>query len=252
MPDLLRSLAAEPLVVRGAFPEASNAALLAETSDGRRCVYKPDAGERPLWDFPRGTLGARERATYLLAQELGWDLVPATVLREDGPHGPGMCQAFVVEAGQPVVDIVPRPPAAGWLAVAAGQFGGRDMLLVHRDLPQLRRLALLDIVANNADRKGGHILCGERREIWGIDHGLTWHPEDKLRTVLWGFAGEPLDPGDAGTLARLSWDRLSEQLAGLVTPGEIAAAEERTARLLECGRFPRPEPGWPRLPWPPM
>ena len=252
MPDLLHSLATEPLTVRGAFPEASNTTLLAETADGYSCVYKPDAGERPLWDFPGGTLGARERATYLLAQELGWDVVPATVLRDEGPQGPGMCQEFVAEAGRPVVDIVPGPPEPGWLAVAAGESAGREVLLVHRDLPQLRRLALLDVVANNADRKGGHILRDRGGAIWGIDHGLTWHVEDKLRTVLWGFAGQPLPPEDAARLAGLSWDQLAGALAELLTPQEIRAARQRAAGLVRAGRFPGPEPGWPRLPWPPL
>ena len=255
-PALLEELRSAPLQILGRFAEASNLTLLAETADGLRCVYKPVAGERPLWDFPTGTLAGREVAMYELARALGWDLVPETGLRADGPHGPGVCQRFVDRGtDDPVRLLSAAAVPAGWLVVARGEReDGGDVALVHRDDPQLRRLALLDAIANNADRKGGHILADASGRVWGIDHGLAFHEQDKLRTVLWGFAGQQIHEADLGALRRLahSWETFEAVVAPQLTPAEIAAAFARLASLLASGRYFEPGPGWPRLPWPPL
>jgi uncharacterized repeat protein (TIGR03843 family) len=252
--DLRAELQTAPLRVTGRFADASNLTLLAETAGGLACVYKPVAGERPLWDFPTGTLAGREVAMSELADAVGWDVVPLTVLRADGPHGPGVCQRYVEASGEPVVDLLvaARP---GWLMVAAGEDAeGRRVVLAHRDRADLRQLALLDAIANNADRKGGHLLRDAEDRLWGIDHGLTFHTEDKLRTVLWGFAGDPIDAGLLHTLQELAarWETAAARLAPYLAEAEAAAAAGRLAGLLADARFPAPEPGWPRLPWPPL
>lgn len=239
------------LRIVGRFAEASNLTLLAE-ADGLSCVYKPTAGERPLWDFPTGTLARRERAMAELARLLGWPLVPPSVLRDDGPFGPGLCQLFVESGPDVVVDLVRQVPASWLLVVRGADEAGEQIALVHRDTPALRRLALLDVVANNADRKGGHILCDADGGVWGIDHGLTFHVEDKLRTVLWGFAGQPLGSADAADLRDLmrSWDGAAAAFGQLLSTAEIDAAAARLEALLAAGSYPQPTAGWPRLPWP--
>ncbi len=242
------------LEVTGRFAEASNLTLLAQTPGGTRCVYKPVSGERPLWDFPTGSLADREVAMGLLAAALGWDIVPETVLRPDGPLGAGACQRYIEAAGEPVVRLV-ADPAPGWLVIARGEDdAGRSVALVHRDRPDLRRLALLDAIANNADRKGGHLLRDADDRVWGIDHGLTFHAEDKLRTVLWGFAEQPITAGELRALEGLwqRWDAVAESLSPHLADAEIAATRDRLAGLLAAGCYPSPEPGWPRLPWPPL
>ncbi len=243
----------EELRIEGRFADASNLTLLARTGSGLQCVYKPTRGERPLWDFPSGTLAAREVATYALARAVGWDVVPESVLREDGPLGPGVCQRYVDPAGAPGVMLVAAADAPeGWCTSASGLAeDGTEALVVHADTPQLQQLALLDVIANNADRKGGHLLTDAGGRVWGIDHGLTFNAEDKLRTVLWGFAGRPVPAALLADLQRLL-------AGGLEGPGqhlslvEADAARARLASLVRHARFPQPQPGWPRLPWPPM
>jgi uncharacterized repeat protein (TIGR03843 family) len=252
--DLRAELRDAALEVTGRFPDASNLTVLARTAGGLPCVYKPISGERPLWDFPSGTLAGREVAMAALAEALGWGGVPETVLRADGPLGPGSCQRYIEPAGDPVVQLVAEPQD-GWLLVARGQDeDGRSVALVHRDGADLRRMALLDAVANNADRKGSHLLTDPAGAVWGIDHGLTFHGEDKLRTVLWGFAGQPIAAAERRPLERLAerWDVVAELLAPYLGQVEIDAARNRLAVLLAAGHYPAPEPGWPRLPWPPL
>lgn len=194
-------LAEGELTVRGRIDEASNAVLYCTVAyDGHSaaCVYKPVAGERPLWDFPDGTLAQREVAAYEVSRACGWDLIPPTVLR-DGPYGTGMVQEWIdpPESSDEVPELLAlvedEEPGPGWKAVGLAQIGeGRTALLVHADHPRLRRLAVLDAVINNGDRKGGHLLPGADGEFFAIDHGVTFNAEDKLRTLLWGWAGEPL------------------------------------------------------------
>lgn len=248
------SLRTADLEIRGRFADASNVTLLARTADGVDCVYKPISGERPLWDFPSGSLAAREVATWLLADALGWPCVPETALRVDGPMGPGSVQRFVASDGDPVVGLFAEP-GPGWLTVARGEDeSGASVCLAHRDRADLRRLALLDVIANNSDRKGSHLLTDGQGRVWGIDHGLTWHAEDKLRTVLWGFADQRLAAVELSQLRLLAdrWADLADSLAPLLAVEEITAARGRLTGLLATGRYPKPEPGWPRLPWPPL
>lgn len=248
------------LTVRGQVREASNAVLYCAVAyDGREahCVYKPIAGESPLWDFPDGDLASREVAAYLVSEATGWGLVPPTVLR-DGPYGRGMCQLWIeADPGTPLLALVEEEePGPGWKAVAEAQVGeGRTALLVHADDERLRRLAVLDAVINNADRKGGHLLPTADGRLYGIDHGVTFHTEDKLRTLLWGWAGEALTPDAGAALKRLGEalaGDLGARLAGLLTEAETAALRERVAALLADGRHPGPSGTWPAIPWPPM
>src|SRR3954449_1989517 len=234
-----QSLLTDELSLHGRVMPASNATFVGEIC-GRRVVYKPVAGERPLWDFPDGTLAEREEAAYLVSEALGWGLVPLT-FRRDGPHGPGMVQLWrepdpVQEAVTIVRDTdVPE----GYLYVFEG-LDDRDQVvsLVHEDTVELRRMAVFDAVVNNADRKGGHVLAMTDGHRYGVDHGLTFHVEPKLRTVLWGWAGEELSDEDRTALDRLADrldDDLAERLRALLTPHEVEMTRRRLARLLRVG-----------------
>jgi uncharacterized repeat protein (TIGR03843 family) len=195
-------------------------------------IYKPTLGERPLDDFPDGTLARREVAAWHVSEASDWGIVPPTVLRE-GPFGEGMIQAFV--EADPDVDVV---------------------AMVVEDDPRLRRMAVLDAVMNNTDRKGGHILPVDGgRHIHGVDHGVCFSPVPKLRTVLWGWRGRPLAPDEIEGLERIRAgldEGLGEALAGLLSWTEIRATTRRTDALLASGRFPFPSPDWPAVPWPPF
>lgn len=247
------------LGVEGRLVDASNATFYCTVSldglDGA-CVYKPIRGERPLRDFPSHTLARREVATYRLSVAIGWDLVPPTVLR-DGPFGPGMCQLWIEhDPTTSMVDIVPRNAVpAGWRRVLDAYDGdGDEISLVHADDPELRRLAVFDLITNNADRKGGHVLVAAAdRSVFGVDHGLTFHVEHKLRTVLWGWAGEPLGAEALEMLARLERDLggpLRSELGELIDPDELDALTARIERLRRAAQFPGPGESWPSVPWP--
>ncbi|MER7442735.1 SCO1664 family protein [Micromonospora avicenniae] len=257
----LRLLRDGELTLEGRLVEASNATLRGVlTLDGvsAHCVYKPVWGERPLWDFPDGTLAGREVAAYLVSRATGWDLIPPTVLRE-GPFGPGSCQLWIDEPAdaEPLVGFVPAdavPPR--WFPIAAARDDdGTPYALAHADDPRLARLAVLDAVINNADRKGGHVLVGPEDRIYGVDHGVSFHVEEKLRTVLWGWAGRQLPP-DAmevlDVLAAQVTGALGEELAEHLTISEIAELTSRIDRLRDGGRFPLPPEEWPAIPWPPI
>ncbi|MGX1371213.1 putative repeat protein (TIGR03843 family) [Streptomyces canus] len=253
-------LARGELTVRGQIRDASNAVLHCSVAyDGQEalCVYKPVRGERPLWDFPDGTLAQREVAAYEVSEATGWGLVPPTVLR-DGPFGEGMCQLWIegVPGSELLALVDGEEPEPGWRAIGLAEVDqGRTALLVHADDERLRRLAVLDAVINNADRKGGHLLPAEGGRLYGIDHGVTFNVENKLRTLLWGWAGEPL-PEEAvdvlkGLRKALSGD-LAARLAALITPAEIDATRARVDALLESGKHPEPSGEWPAIPWPPV
>ncbi|MEU5498222.1 SCO1664 family protein [Streptomyces griseofuscus] len=259
-PGAAELLARGELTVRGRIRDASNAALFCTVAhDGREadCVYKPVAGERPLWDFPDGTLAAREVAAYEVSEATGWGLVPPTVLR-DGPYGEGMCQLWIEVSPEPelLALVDGEEPEPGWKAIGFAEVGaGRTALLVHADDERLRRLAVLDAVINNADRKGGHLLPTADGRLYGIDHGVTFNAEDKLRTLLWGWAGEPLTAEAVGVLKglrdALDGD-LGERLGPLITPAELDATRARVAALLASGLHPEPGGDWPAIPWPPV
>ncbi|MFJ3719550.1 SCO1664 family protein [Streptomyces sp. NPDC090057] len=255
-------LARGELSVRGRIREASNAALFCTVAlDGREasCVYKPVAGERPLWDFPDGTLAGREVAAYEVSEATGWGLVPPTVLR-DGPYGEGMCQLWidVVAEAELLALVDAEEPEPGWKAIGLADVGeGRTALLVHADDERLRRLAVLDAVINNADRKGGHLLPTADGRLYGIDHGVAFNTEDKLRTLLWGWAGEPLTAEAKQVLGALrgtlaEGGALAGRLAPLITQAEIDATRARVDALLATGLHPEPGGEWPAIPWPPV
>lgn len=251
--DLARRLEEGDLRVIGRFAAASNLTLLAEI-DGARCIYKPTSGERPLWDFPTGTLGHREVATYLVAVELGWSIVPPTVWRTTGPMGPGICQQFI-EAGPTVaVDLFPPSQVpASWHRVVAGESEtGAQVVLAHAATSDLQAIAAFDLVVNNADRKGSHLITDQAGRSWGIDHGLTFHEEDKLRTVLWGFADSELPVELHRDLEALADRWPSLDLGPWLSEAEIRSTGERLLELVANGCYPAPAPGWPRLPWPPI
>ncbi len=251
-------LAQGSLELEGRLVTASNASFVGEVSlDGTslRCIYKPVQGERPLWDFTDGTLAGRERAARLVSDAGGWDVVPPTVLR-DGRFGPGMCQRWIfVEADRALVDVVGSDfGESGWVAVLqAEDASGDPVLLVHKDDDRLRDMAVFDVVINNADRKGGHVLVESTGELWGCDHGVSFHEETKLRTVLWGWADDPLRPGDVDHLTRLvaALDGgLYDELSAFLTAAELEALRGRVETLLSTARMPLPEGHWPAIPWP--
>jgi uncharacterized repeat protein (TIGR03843 family) len=254
------------LTVIGRIRSASNATFLCEAHLGElqaHCVYKPIAGEAPLWDFPDGTLAGRELGSYLVSDALGWNIVPYTIIR-DGPAGLGMLQLWVDQPGDEVgdepasgpdlVDLLPAghiPP--GFLPVLqAYDYAGDEVTLVHADDIRLRRMAVFDVLINNADRKGGHILCGVDGHVYGVDHGVSLHIDDKLRTILWGWAGKPVDDDTLEAVARLR-DQLrgglSEQLREHITRREVTALHARTSALLDNPVMPTPDRRRP-IPWP--
>ena len=220
------------LSVTGRLIDASNATLYAEAKVGDvavPCIYKPVAGERPLWDFPDGTLANREYAAYLISEISGLHVVPLTVLR-DGPFGFGAVQRWI--------DIDESIDLA---------------LFFREDNPALRKIALFDAIVNNTDRKIGHLLPLSREVVLGCDHGVTFHSEDKLRTVLWQWSGDEFTSDEIALLRNLL-AKIAEnaELKELITESEIAALEDRINSLISAGTFPTPSDEWPSIPWPPF
>jgi len=253
------------LKVLGRIRSASNATFICEAQRGDdmvHCVYKPVAGEQPLWDFPDGTLAGREYGAFLVSAALGWDIVPHTIIR-DGPAGPGMLQLWVDQADDDdesdrsdpdLVDLCPADSVpAGYLSVLrAYDYTGDEVTLVHADDPRLRRMAVFDVIVNNADRKGGHILAGLDGRVYGVDHGLALHVQDKLRTVLWGWAGKPIDDQTLEDIAGLETNlggTLGSELRQHITAAELAALRRRVRALLDDPLMPNPDRSRP-LPWP--
>jgi uncharacterized repeat protein (TIGR03843 family) len=254
------------LIVIGRIRSASNATFLCEArwrAHRTHCVYKPVAGEAPLWDFPDGTLAGRELAAYLVSVALGWNIVPYTIIR-DGPAGRGMAQVWVQQpdddstldhhTGPDLIDLLPAgkvPP--GYLPVLrAYDYAGDEVTLVHADDVRLRRMAVFDVLVNNADRKGGHILTGCDGDVYGVDHGVSLHVEDKLRTVLWGWAGKPIDDETLAAVGALAEDLcgpLAEELREHITGREVAALRRRARALLDNPVMPMPDRRRP-IPWP--
>jgi len=253
--DALELLERGEITIQGRITTASNATLYCAVElEGvaAACVYKPVTGERPLWDFPDGTLAEREVATYLVAAATGWQPVPPTVLRE-GPLGAGMVQLWI--AHDDTFDIVE--------AINSGQS------------PALQRMALLDAVVNNSDRKVSHLLPvvtpaatpsegpaapeapaepAPEAHFYGVDHGVSFATDDKLRTVLWQWAGDPIPDEGIEMLRRLAWlldTELGEQLSQLLTTAEVRATRRRVQRLLTKRAFPMPSTDWPAVPYPP-
>jgi uncharacterized repeat protein (TIGR03843 family) len=260
--DELELLSRGEVEVRGRIMPASNATFFGSVSlDGVSidCVYKPVSGERPLWDFPDGTLAGREVAAYAVSEALGWHVVPPTVLRGDAPAGSGMVQSWrEPDPGQDPVALVPEGAVPEGYLHVLDAFDGNDrpISLVHEDSDALRRMAVFDALVNNADRKGGHVLPMSDGHRFGVDHGVAFNVDHKLRTVLWGWALEPLDDDDAeGVRALVSQlcspgaDLLST-LSTLITAAEVAATLRRCELLLSRNVMPRPSRGRPSIPWP--
>ena len=224
------------LEVEGRLVGASNATLYCTIKGGgaeANCVYKPVAGERPLWDFPTGTLAGREVAAYLLSRAAGWNIVPPTVMR-DGPFGPGMVQLWIDL--DPDVDVI--------------------ALSRRSDHAGLREMAVFDAVVNNADRKIGHLLPVPDGHLYGCDHGVCFAEDDKLRTVLWQWRGKTLPKRSVEVLRRLADDLVSGWLAAELskhlTRAEVRATRGRVDRLLKHRVHPYPSEDWPAIPWPPV
>ncbi|MCW2750829.1 MAG: hypothetical protein JWR83_1939 [Aeromicrobium sp.] len=245
------------LVLASRISSASNATYVGHIGDVA-VVYKPVAGERPLWDFPDGNLAHREVAAYALSETLGWNLVPQTWLR-DGPMGVGMVQLWrEPDPEQEAVTLVAAGamPPVGWCHVLDGlDLEDRPISLIHEDSAELRRMAVFDIITNNADRKGGHVLEMVDGHRHGVDHGLTFHSEHKLRTILWGWTGKDLDPDELAGVERVLsglYDELGDTLAPLLSDPEIDALATRCEVLLGVARFPAPRGQMPAVPWPPF
>jgi uncharacterized repeat protein (TIGR03843 family) len=232
----LALLSGGSLKIEGRLVAASNATMYCTVrlrGQTAACVYKPVAGERPLWDFPLGTLAGREVAAYTVSQAAGWNLVPPTVMR-DGPFGPGMCQLWIdADASTDLVTLARS-----------------------RDQPKLRDMAVFDAVVNNADRKIGHLLPVADGRLFGCDHGVCFAEEYKLRTVLWQWRGQKL-PGRAVTAlgrlkAELDGGSLAAALEELLSPDEVAATRSRVELLIKHRVHPYPPENWPAVPWPPV
>ncbi len=226
--DALVELADAELTIEGRLPWSSNLTFLVSVGTGPlRAVYKPARGEQELWDFPGG-LYRREVAAYALSEVLGWGLVPPTVARDDGPFGAGSLQLFVeADYRQHYFTLFEN-----------GAFDN-----------QLRAICVFDVVANNADRKSGHVLRSGDGRLWGIDHGLCFHSDPKLRTVMWDFAGDEVPESRLADLEGLALE-LPDQVARLLTQPEQHDLLDRIRALLDTGTFPEPEGGRPPYPWP--
>ncbi len=224
------------LELRERLPYSSNNAFLVTLRrDAEVCLatYKPARGERPLWDFETGTLVKREVAAYVVSQMLGFPRIPATVLR-DGPYGIGAVQVFVDFAAE-----------EHFFTLRAR----------HRD--EMKRVALFDAVINNTDRKGGHVLLGTDGKIWAIDHGVTFHEDYKLRTVIWDFVGQAIVRELVERLCVFrdglaSGEAHARELEELLSPRELRALRARVDGLIETGLYPNPPADWPHIPWPPV
>ncbi len=232
--EIIAALQYGDLKVTGRLVDASNATLFGEITVGStsfNCIYKPVTGERPLWDFPDGTLANREYAAYLISEAMQLDCVPPTILR-DGPFGFGMVQLWIdIDESEDLAE------------------------LYRKDLPGLRNMALFDVVINNTDRKIGHLLPTDEGHIYGCDHGVTFHSEDKLRTVLWQWEQLPLLPSEIQTLKLLETALTAETgalIQELITEEEFKALQQRISRLQQEKVFPSPSPDWPAVPWPPF
>ena len=222
--ELLRS---SELTIEGRLIDASNASLLCTLDDGQQAIYKPIAGERPLWDFPDGNLASREVAAFQISNLAGFDLIPPTILR-DGPFGEGAVQLWI--------DVDEEADL-----VTFAQSGDS----------QLRAMALMDAVLNNTDRKFGHLLLTSDGRLYGCDHGVTLHEEDKLRTVLWQWSGSPLTLEEIALLTNLRTHIQREEFTQWITDAEVDALLIRIDRLISSQTMPEPSDDWPAVPWPP-
>lgn len=234
---ILEALQKGSFELQGQFLSGSNYTFLGDLTYGDlefQVVYKPVRGEQPLWDFPHGSLSRREVAAFVLSEALGWSLVPPTVLRKDGPLGPGSLQQYI--------DHDPN---------------NHYFNFEEKDRQRLRPVVVFDLLLNNADRKGGHILRDSQDHLWLIDHGLCFHAEEKLRTVVWDYSGEEIPKDLMGCVSQLidqlkEGEKLYNEMIQYLRPGEVAAMLARARRLCETGRFPSPPASRRSYPWPPV
>jgi len=235
--------------VVGQMANASNSTLVVEVGT-ERFIYKPRSGERPLWDFPDNTLHLRERAAYVVSEMLGWDIVPETTI-QDGPYGIGSFQKWI-DAEPTTVDIFPPTTVPdGWLTIITGfDETGVEVTLAHEDSLRLLQIAVFDALVNNADRKAGHLLTDDSGNTFGIDHGVTFNSEDKLRTVLWGWIGQQIPENLLSDLNELKQKIYESELEELLNQSEVSALLERLNILLDQKTMPSPSPHWPAVPWP--
>lgn len=235
--DLLLALRQGELSLQGQFLQGSNYTFLGDLIYDDAClkvVYKPTRGEQPLWDFPTGSLSKREVAAYLLSEALGWELVPPTIYRHDAPMGPGSLQLYIEHDDN------------------YHYFNFKEA-----DRQRLRPTMAFDLLVNNADRKGSHVIMDENQHIWLIDHGVCFHTDDKLRTVIWDFASEPIPKLLANDIRRVvpglqKGHPLYQELLSYLRSEEIAAVEKRARKLLSSGTYPRPPEQRRAYPWPPV
>ena len=234
-PTVLDVLQNGEISIKGEFVWGSNYTYLTEVCANSNLVlsvYKPSRGERPLWDFPAASLARRETAAYLVSETLGWELVPPTVYRKSAPIGPGSLQLYIE-----------HDPEQHYFN------------LNEVDRQRLRPVVLFDLLINNADRKGSHLLFDHNHHLWLIDHGVCFHVEDKLRTVIWDFAGQPIPKHLCQDLSDFhqeleSFKHLSKELQALLSPKEVKALSARAERLGLMNRFPEPNPNERSFPWP--
>lgn len=241
---VLSALAAGKIELKGEFMWGSNYTFLLRIEsqvEDLQAIYKPTQGVRPLWDFPSATLARREVAAFITSEALGWELVPPTVYRKDGPFGPGSIQLYIEHDPEYHYFNFTEP-----------------------DRRRLQPVVLFDLLTNNADRKGSHVLFDPDQRLWAIDHGICFHVEEKLRTVIWDFAGEPipdqycadlarfqraLEPQSAETEPHADW---ASSLQPYLTAAEISALAWRAGMLAASGCFPNPDQGRRQYPWPPV
>lgn len=235
--------------ILGRMRNASNSTLVGSI-DGQQVIYKPISGERPLWDFPDETLALRERAAYVASELLGWKLVPLTILR-DGPEGPGSVQQWIDGEGF-VADIFsPDSVPSDWLTIVSGfDENNEPVILAHAPIQNLARIAVFDALINNADRKAGHIISAHDGTLYAIDHGVTFHHENKLRTVLWGWIDQEIDRTLIADVEKFIGLIDDSELSELLTDVEISALKYRANELVARPKFPEPNPHWPAIPWP--
>lgn len=237
IPKVINVLQYGEITIKGEFVWGSNYTYLAEVcqnGDRIQGVYKPSRGERPLWDFPPASLARREAAAYLVSEALGWELVPPTVYRKKAPIGPGSLQLYI-----------DHDPEIHYFNLS------------RTDRQGLRPVVLFDLLVNNADRKGSHLLFDSNHHLWLIDHGICFHVEDKLRTVIWDFAGEPIPESLTADVrsflhSLVPTTSLVKELQALLNPQEIKALAGRAEHLISLHRFPQPEPDQRSIPWPPL
>ena len=255
--DKLGLLLTGVIEIEGLIPDSSNGALkvlVSKPNESMNAIIKPEVSIRPLWDFPDMDLNNREYATYLLDRALNLNYVPETVMRNVEGIGKSLIQEWVKESDNDLIIVKsPEDIPKDYLKVLQGYDELNKLItLAHKDVRELRNLCLFDLVINNADRKGGHLLVDSDNKMWAIDHGVSWHFESKIRTVLWGWIDESFNDEDVDLLnkAKDALQRWAKEEFIYLSSDEIGQAIERVEELLKENTFPQPGDQWPAVPWP--